>query len=429
MATAETALHALPRTGLELIDPAVYERGGPPHEAWSALRRLPEIPRFEPTGYEPFWPITRHAEICSISKRPQLYRNAPGIVLLREEDIAFRRSGEGLAAMRTIIEMDPPEHRVYRKVASPWFTPRALARVDEAVEASARELVDGLRARAEGREGTCDFVQEIAVPHPLRILSTILGIERELEPTVLRLTNQLFAADDPDLQRPAADRRQALMELGLELYQLFTRIIEDRRTRPRDDLATLLACAKIDGAPMPPMETVGYYLIVFTAGHDTTKNALAGGMHLFLDHPSEFAKLQRNPERVNGAVEEIVRMVSPVNYMKRTTAAETEIAGTRIPAGENLILFYASANRDERVFEDPFAFRIDRRPNPHVGFGIGEHFCLGAHLARRSQRALWRELSRRLEWVEPAGEPAWIRSNFVVGLKRLPIRYRLRPDA
>ncbi len=251
----------------------------------------------------------------------------------------------------------------------------------------------------------------------------------ENNPDILRLTNQLFAADDPDLKRPAADRRQALIELGLELYQLFTRIIEDRRSRPRDDLATLLACAQIDGAPMPPMETVGYYLIVFTAGHDTTKNALAGGMQLFLEHPGEFRRLQRHPELVNSAVEEIVRMVAPVNYMKRTTAAEAEIAGTRIPAGENLVLFYASANRDERVFEEPFSFRIDRRPNPHLGFGIGEHFCLGAHLARRSQRALWRELSRRLEWVEPAGEPAWIRSNFVVGLKRLPVRYRLRADA
>jgi cytochrome P450 len=301
-----------------------------------------------------------------------------------------------------------------------------VGRVDEAVQTSARELVDKL-AGATG-EGECDFATDVAAAHPLRILSTILGVPREAEPDILRLTNQLFGADDPDLQREGDDPKQAIMELGLELYQLFSKIIEDRRAHPRDDLATLLANGTVDGEPMGPMETVGYYLITFTAGHDTTKNALVGGMRAFLDHPDELAKLQRDPRLLKPAVEEIVRWTAPVNYMKRTTARDVELRGREIRKGENLVLFYASANRDEEVFEDPFAFRVDRQPNPHLGFGIGEHFCLGANLARKSQHALWRELSRRLEWVEPAGEAEHIHSSFVVGLKRLPIRYRIAPS-
>jgi cytochrome P450 len=208
---------------------------------------------------------------------------------------------------------------------------------------------------------------------------------------------------------------------------MFSGIIEDRRAHPRDDLATLLANGSVDGELMGPMETVGYYLITFTAGHDTTKNALAGGMRALLDHPDELEKLKRAPELVESAVEEIVRWTTPVNYMKRTAARDVELRGQKIREGDYLVLFYASANRDEGIFEDPFDFRVDRRPNRHLGFGIGEHFCLGANLARKSQHALWRELSLRLEHVELAGEPEYIRSSFVVGLKRLPIRYRITP--
>jgi cytochrome P450 len=177
------------------------------------------------------------------------------------------------------------------------------------------------------------------------------------------------------------------------------------------------------------METIGYYLIIFSAGHDTTKNALVGGMRTFLEHPDEFRKLQDHPELVESAVEEVVRWTSPVNYMKRTAAVDTVISGQEIAKGDSVVLFYASANRDEDVFDDPFDFRIDRDPNRHLGFGIGEHFCLGAHMARRSQRALLLELAQRLEWAELAGEPEQIHSSFVVGLKRLPMHYRIRAAA
>jgi cytochrome P450 len=412
--------------GFELIAPAAYGRQGAPHESWRALRQRPGLHRFAPEGFDPFYPVVRHDEICEISKQPHRFLNRFGIVLETETQKAIIEADQGLGRMRSIIGMDPPEHREYRKAAAPWFTPRAIERVAPIVEESARHLVDTLVERAEGGVGECEFASEIAAAHPLRVLSTILGVPREREPQLLRLTNELFASDDPDLQRKGEDRNAAVMALAMEFFQLFSQIIQDRRANPTDDLASLLANAKVNGEPMGPMETLGYYLITFTAGHDTTKNALAGGIHALAEHPAEYENLKRNPALATTAVEEIVRWVSPVNYMKRVVAEDLEFRGQKLRRGENLILFYASANRDERVFEDPYTFRVDRDPNPHLAFGIGEHFCLGTHLARQSQRALLRELAGRIDALELAGQPEQIASSFVVGLKRLPIRYRLR---
>jgi hypothetical protein len=414
--------------GLELVSSHHYAREGAPHRLWTRLRAESPVHCCAPPGFEPFWAITRHADICEISKQPDVFSSASGIAMVRQADEeAIRKQNQGFGAMRVIIEMDPPEHRSYRSVASPVFTPRAVKTMDDAIRTSAREIVDQLAG--ETGEGECDFANDVAAAHPLRILSTMLGVPRESEPDILRLTNQLFASDDPDLQRQGGDRRQALLELGLELYRLFDRIIQDRRANPRDDLASLLANARIDGDPMGMMETLGYYLITFSAGHDTTKNALVGGMRAFLENPQQFEKLKRNPELLDSAVEEVVRWTSPVNHMKRRVTRNYELRGQKLRAGDWLVMFYASANRDEEVFEAPFEFRIERKPNPHLGFGIGEHFCLGANLARRSQRALWHELAQRMEWAELAGEPEQIHSAFVVGLKKLPMRFRIRPAA
>lgn len=411
--------------GTELIVPRCYAEQGVPHDLWTRLRAESPVHFCAPPHYESFWAITKHADICEISRQPDLFLNAPGIVALSDEDAGMRDSDQGLGAMKTIIEMDPPEHRAFRKVASPEFTPRVIRKLDEAINQSARDLVDKL---ADGT-GECDFATDIAAAHPLRILSTILGVPREQEPDILRLTNQLFGADDPDLRREAENRTKAIAELGLELYQLFDKIIQDRKANPRDDLASVLANAIVDGEPMGPMETFGYYLITFSAGHDTTKNALVGGMRAFLDNPGEFQKLQADPSLVESAVEEIVRWTSPVNHMKRTVARDTELRGQKLKKGDACVLFYASANRDEEVFEDPFEFRIDRSSNRHLGFGYGEHFCLGANLARRSMRALLLELTSRLESVEFAGKPEQIHSSFVVGLKCLPMRYKFKKAA
>jgi cytochrome P450 len=418
--------------GSELIDPFFYARSGYPHEIWARLRQESPVHWCEPPVFVPFWAVTRHAHICEVSKQPELFLNGKGIVPATQEVAARIARGEKgpFDAMQTIITMDPPKHRKFRKVASPWFTPHAIGRLDEAVEASARRLVDRLYDEQVNGEGRCDFAVEVAAQHPLRILATILGVPEADEQRILRLTQQLFAGDDPEFQRSEADREQAFRNLGIEFLQYFGKIIADRRAHPRDDLASVLANAEIDGARMGDVETLGYYLITFTAGHDTTRNALAGGMHALVEHPEQREKLRADPKGAAAdAVEEIVRWTTPVNYMMRTAARDTELGGTRIREGDRLLLFYASANRDAEVFEAPYAFRIERRPNPHLGFGIGEHFCLGSHLARKSQRALFAELIGRLADVELAGPIERLAASFVAGIKHLPLHYRLAPRA
>ncbi|MDG2051981.1 MAG: cytochrome P450 [Myxococcota bacterium] len=411
--------------GYELVSPDFYGQNGPPHEIWRQLREQSPVHRCDNKDIHPFWAITKHEDIGTISKQPDLFESYPGIMLVPANQEINREQGVG--AMRTLIEMDPPRHRQFRKIASPSFTPRSLSKLDPEIEKSARELVDHLAGNGEERE--CDYSSDVAAAHPLRILSTALGISRDHEPEILRVTNQLFALDDDELGRPGEDRQAAAMGLGLELFNLLNPIIEDRKKNPRDDLASVLANGLVDGEPMTQLETLGYYLITFTAGHDTTKNALAGGMAALMDHPDQLELLQKNPDLIPSAVEEIIRWTSPVNFMRRTAARDTELRGQTIKAGDHLGLFYGSANRDADVFEDPFRFDISRDPNRHVGFGVGEHFCLGAHLARRSQQALLKELVSRLEWVEPNGEREWIKASFVIGFKHMPIRYRIRPSA
>ncbi len=409
---------------LDLIAPDRYGRSGAPHAVWTRLRRESPVHWCEPPGFESFWAITKHADIMEIASQPDVFSNALGIVVLNDEQIAANAQGDSpLQAMRTIIEMDPPDHRLYRKVASGFFTPRGIDQLDEIVATSARALVDSL-----GDEGECDFIERIAQRHPLRVLATILGIDRDDEERVLQLTQQLFASEDPDLQREGASRAEASYSLGMEFYGLFDRIIRDRRAHPREDLASLLANAMLPGGQeLGPMETFGYYLIVFSAGHDTTRNALSGALAAFVDHPEQLRLVGERPELVRQAVEEIVRWTTPVNYMKRTALCDAEVHGQRIREGERLALFYASANRDEDIFDDPFRFDIMRHPNRHLGFGWAEHFCLGAHLARASMHALVKELATRVDSLEYAGVPTQTASGFVVGLKTLPVRYRIRP--
>jgi len=249
------------------------------------------------------------------------------------------------------------------------------------------------------------------------------------------MTSELFAADDEDLQREGEDREAAMRELGLEFYALFNEIIEDRRANPTDDLATMLATATLEnGEPMGLIETLGYYLIVFNAGHDTTRHSLSSAIEAFADHPDELAKMKADPSLLSSAVEEVVRWSAPVNYMKRTVVADMTYQSdgfepVELKAGQHLALFYAAANRDERVFENPNTFDVSRQPNRHLGFGWAEHYCLGAHLARASIKALLEQMAERVEVLERAGDPSQVMSSFVVGRKSLPIRYRISLSA
>ena len=410
----------------DLINASAYGQNGVPHELWTHLRKESPVYWYAQRGHTPFWAITKHEDIMEVSSQPDIFSNeAGGIIVLNEAQIqSFIEGGSGspLAQMKTIITMDPPEHRSYRKVASGYFTPRGVTNLDEIVKSSAAAIFDELPG-----EGEVDFIETIAQKHPLRVLATILGINEEQEERLLVITQELFGGEDPDMQRQGEDREAARKELGMEFYTLFDEIIKDRRACPRDDLATMLANAELsDGCPLGQLETLGYYLIVFTAGHDTTRNALSGAISAFLDHPDQFERLRQDPSLSKSAVDEIVRWTTPVNYMKRQAVQDYELRGQNIKAGEELALFYCSANRDEDVFEDPFTFDIGRSPNRHLGFGWAEHYCLGAHLAKASMKALTEEMVRRIEWMEPNGERTFISSNFVVGLKTLPVKYKLK---
>ncbi|MBW2413226.1 MAG: cytochrome P450 [Deltaproteobacteria bacterium] len=408
-------------TGLELLDPTSYGANGPPHEIWKRLRAESPVHWCEVPEIEPFWAITRHEDIRFISRQPDIFISGKGITPL-PRDPALNRN-QGVASMRVVISTDPPEHRDLRKVASPWFTSRSLRSIDPAILKSAKELVDELAK--DGGEGETNLASGIAVRHPLRILASALGVPEEGEAKILELSNRLFAPDDEDLG--AGRTPEDFARLGQEFLELFLPIIADRRANPTDDLASLLANGQINGQAMGPAETLGYYLIVFNAGHDTTKNALAGGFRALIEHPDAFDAVKSDPNRSSAVVEEILRWTSSVNYMKRTAACDTEVNGQKIREGEAVMMFYGSANRDESVFENPYSFDIDRSPNNHLAFGYAEHFCMGAHLARRSMRAIVEELARRVEHWEIIGEPEWISASFVVGLKNLPVRYRIRP--
>tara|TARA_B100001250_G_scaffold191230_1_gene164335 strand:- start:553 stop:1809 length:1257 start_codon:yes stop_codon:yes gene_type:complete len=410
----------------DLIDAAAYGHNGVPHELWTQLREESPVYWYAQPGHTPFWAITKHDDIMEVSSQPDIFSSeAGGIIVLNDDQInSFIEGGSGspLAQMRTIITMDPPEHRTYRKVASGYFTPKGVTNLDMIVRQSAKAIFDELP-----KEGEVDFIEAIAQKHPLRVLATILGIDQAQEERLLVITQELFGGEDPELQRQGEDRLAARKELGMEFYMLFDEIIKDRKTCPRDDLASMLANAELsEGCPLGQLETLGYYLIVFTAGHDTTRNALSGAISAFIDHPDQFERLRKDPTLSKSAVDEIVRWTTPVNYMKRQAVTDYELRGQQIKAGEELALFYCSANRDEDIFENPFTFDIGRSPNRHLGFGWAEHYCLGAHLAKASMKALVEEMIERVDWMEIAGERTYISSNFVVGLKTLPVKYKLK---
>jgi cytochrome P450 len=406
---------------LKLIDPLSYARDGYPHAEWTQLRNEAPLEHFEVPGWPAFWAVTKHADIVEISKQPEIFLNEPGMTITRN-DVSEAADGSA-PRFKTIINMDPPEHRKFRQVASSYFTPRAMRSLQPLVEQTARQLIDDL-----GHDGECDFVSRVASIHPLKIIARILGVPESDEPFILKLTNELFGAEDPEFQR-GQDRAENIKTLFMEFWSYFTKIMQDRRKQPRDDLASVIANARIEGEPMGEFETMGYCLITFTAGHETTRGSLGGGLDALLDDPEQLAFWGRKPEITAKAIDEIVRFVTPVNHMMRTASQDYVLRGRKIRKGDHLVLFYASANRDEEVFENPNALRLDRHPNRHLGFGIGEHFCLGANLARMTSGTLFRELVGRVEEIERAGDVARTASNLVPGLKRLPIRYRLRPAA
>jgi cytochrome P450 len=404
--------------GLVTMDPLAYA-GDRLHEACTVLRRESPVHWVEGTGeYNPFWVITRRAHILEIEKNHEAFHNWPRPVLVPA--VEDRRQAEQGTVLRTLIHMDDPDHRALRAIAADWFRPKTLRTLQRDVTALARRYVD----RMADHDG-CDFVADVAVHYPLSVILSLLGLPEEDFPRMLQLTQEIFGGDDPERRR--GNRPDDQLAVVLDFFDYFQRLIADRRAHPTDDLASAIANARIGREYLSDLDASSYFVIIATAGHDTTSSTIAGGLHALLEHPAQLDALRRDPGLMPGAVEEMIRWVTPVKAFMRTATRDYDIGGVTVQKGQQVLLMYPSGNRDEAEFDRPFDFDITRAPNRHVSFGAGVHFCLGAALARMETQAIFAALLPRLEDIELAGAVEGVASTFVSGLKRLPIRYRLRP--
>jgi cytochrome P450 len=403
------------QAGLMLADPASYTDETRLHQALALLRREAPVHLVRPVGYRPFYAVTRHADIMEVERDNALWLSEPRPVLSRSES---ERIGTSYV-VRTLVNMDDPDHKVVRAIGADWFRPKAM----RALERSVRELASRYVDRMAGFGGECDFAAEVAVHYPLYVILSLLGLPESDFPLMLKLTRELFGSQDAENRR--GDSAEASRAVLLDFFAYFQRLTAARRAHPTEDLASAIANATVDGEPLGDVETVSYYVIIATAGHDTTSSTLAGGLHALLEHPGQLARLRADPALLPLAVEEMIRWVTPVKEFMRTAAADTHLHGVPIAAGDSVLLSYPSANRDDKVFTDPFTFDAGRDPNRHLAFGFGAHYCLGAALARIELVALFRELLPRLDTIELAGRPEWTATTFVGGIKHLPVRYKL----
>ncbi len=405
------------------VDPQRYADLDGWHQVARRLRREDPIHRVEAPGFDPFWAITRHGDIVDVERQHDRFWNTMDSVL-RVQGTLERAQAAGVE-LKTLIHMDGAEHRAYRQITNDWFKPASLRqRLEGSVTRLARKFVDRMLELG----GECDFTADVALHYPLHVIMSTLGVPESDEPRMLQLTQQLFGAEDPDFA--TGNRDETILAVLTDFGRYFQAMTDDRRARPTADIASTIANGTIDGQPLGDLQTISYYVIIATAGHDTTSSSLAGGVEALLRHPDQLRALQRDPALIDNAAEEIIRWVTPVRHFLRHAQEDCVVGTTPIRKGDRLLLSYLSGNRDETVFDEPFRFDIRRRnAADHVAFGLGVHFCLGAHLARMELRAFLRELLPRIESMELAGEPEYVASTFVGGPKRVPIRYRLRPGA
>ncbi|OBH05740.1 cytochrome [Mycobacterium sp. E2699] len=404
-----------------LADPSAYADETRLHRALTHLRAHAPVSWVDVEGYKPFWAITKHADIMDIERQNDLFTNYPRpLLMVSEGEDVLRAQMDAGIGLRTLIHMDDPHHRDMRKIGADWFRPKVMRDLKCRVDELAKIYVDKMVQK--GPE--CDFVQEVAVNYPLYVILSLLGLPESDFPRMLKLTQEMFGGDDTEFQR--GNSTEDILAVLLDFFNYFAALTASRREHPTEDLASAIANARIDGEPLSDMDTASYYVIVASAGHDTTSAGIAGGMLALLESPGELARLQQDMGLMGTAVEEMIRWVVPVKEFMRTAQADTEVRGVPVAKGESVLLSYVSANRDEDVFTDPFRFDVGRDPNKHLSFGYGVHFCLGAALARMEINSFFSELVPRIKSIELAGAPELMATTFVGGLKHLPIRYSLK---
>ncbi|MDA8057568.1 MAG: cytochrome P450 [Actinomycetota bacterium] len=407
--------------GMIFIDPVAYSD----QEAWHAvaedLRENAPVLRVEAEGYTPFWAVTRYEDVFDVSRHNEQFLNTRNSVLGPDIQLEML-NGMGIDP-KTLIHMDGEEHRQHRGLANAWFRPRAVSQRQAAIDAIADQFV----AKFRDLDGRCDFAQDIAVPYTLRVIMSIFGVPEEDEATMLRLTQGIFGAADPEYLGDLSDPFALLTGTIAEFEEYFNELAADRRAHPADDLATVIANGTVGGCPMDRDATLWYFTIVATAGHDTTSFALSGGLEALLHHPEQFRLLQQDPSLVTNATEEMIRWTSPVRHFLRYLTEPAVLSGVEVPAGDRLLLSYPSANRDHRTFDDPMTFDVTRaNANRTLAFGGGEHFCLGSTFARREIRTIVPKLLAAVDEIVLDGEPEYAQANFVGGVKHLPVTATFR---
>jgi len=413
-----------------IVDPKAYADGHRIDEAFKWLRANAPLARAQPDGFDPFWVVTRFADIQEIEKQNDLIHNgdlATVVTPIVMDQKVRAMTGGSPHLVRSLVQMDNPDHMNYRRLTQAWFLPQNIRGLEARIREIARGFID--RMAAKGDRG--DFAREVAFRVPLHVIMEVLGVPEIDESRMLKLTQELFGSADPELNRSGsaitdADAGLAAVQATVvDFMTYFNEMTEDRRRNPRQDLASVIANGQIEGKPLGHLEAMSYYIIAATAGHDTTSNTTSGAMWALAENPDQFRKLKANLGLIPGLVEESIRWETPVKHFMRSATADAEIAGQKIAKGDWLMLSYPSGNRDEQVFSDPFKFDIERSPNKHVAFGYGAHVCLGQHLARMEMRVLWEELLPRLESVELDGTPRRMEAAFVCGPKAVPIRFKM----
>ena len=413
-----------------VVDPKAYADWDRSHEAFAWLRKNAPLDVAEIEGFDPFWVVSKHADILNIERQNDLFHNEDRSATLtnKETDKKVREMmGGSPNLLRSLVQMDNPDHMQYRRLTQGWFMPQNLRKLEDRIREIARGFIDKMAEKGD----ECDFARDVAFLYPLHVIMEVLGVPEIDEPRMLKLTQELFGAADPEVNRSGkevSDTDTGLANIQATVADFFTYFVEmteDRRKNPREDLASVIANGEVYGKPLGHLEAMSYYIIAATAGHDTTSNTTGGALWALAENQDQFRKLKDDLSLIPSMVEESIRWETPVKHFMRTATDDTEVHGQKIKKGDWLFLAYPSGNRDEDVFDDPYSFKIDRSPNKHVAFGYGAHVCLGQHLGRMEMRVLWEELLPRLQSVELNGTPSRVQANFVSGPKSIPIKFKM----
>ena len=394
---------------IDLSNPDLFLDGWP-HDAFAVLRAKAPVYWHEERHGPGFWVVSKYHDVIAVQLDSKTFSSARGGTLMKEFNDEERE-----AIRVQLINMDAPRHTRFRRLVNMGFSPKMTNRLTPHIREIASNIIDTV-----ARRGECDFVAEIAAELPLQVIAEMIGIPQEDRHLIFKWSNDMIGFDDPEYGGAGAEVGKAA---SMQMFMYANQLVEQRKKAPRDDLVSVLMAAEVDGEKLTEVEFDSFFLLLAVAGNETTRNLISGGMLALLQHPEQRARLLADPSLMPTAVEEMLRWVSPVMYFRRTATRDAELRGQQIREGDKLTVWYGSANRDEEIFPDADRFDVGRTPNDHIAFGIGHHFCLGANLARLEIQIMFEEIMRRLPDLELAGPVERLRSNFIHGIKRMPVRF------